>query len=85
MKRSLMDMMEALRLAREALGGGTRFDVRQAFGKRSGKQIVFPIGVGSALAKAVREGYLRVVGDEEGSRRRGRRYEFTRKGLDMFG
>lgn len=78
-----MDMMEALRKAREALGGPTtRFDVRQAFGKRSGKQIVFPVGLGSALAKAVREGYLRVVGDDEGSRRRGRRYEFTPKGLE---
>lgn len=81
-----MDMMEALRKAREALGGTTtRFDVRQAFGKRSGKQIVFPVGLGSALAKAVREGYLRVVGDDEGSRRRGRRYEFTAKGIEAVG
>ncbi len=79
-----MNMIEALRRAREALGGASRFDVRQVFGQRSGKQIVFPVGVGSALAKAVREGYLRVVGDDAGSRRRGRRYEFTAKGLELF-
>lgn len=80
-----MDMLEALRKAREALGGSTRFDVRQAFGRREGKQIVFPVGLGSALAKGVREGYLRVVGEDEGSRRRGRKYEFTPKGLDLVG
>lgn len=80
-----MDMMDALRSARTAIGGDAAFDARQAFGKRMGKQIVFPVGLGSALAKAVREGYLRVVGEDAGSRRRGRRYEFTRKGLDMLG
>jgi DNA-binding PadR family transcriptional regulator len=54
-----------------------------AFGRREGKQIVFPVGLGSALTKAVREGYLQVVGDEQGKRRR--TYEFTRKGLDLVG
>lgn len=79
-----MDMLEALGRARAAVGGDTsRFDVRAAFGERQGKQIVFPVGLGSALTKAVREGYLRVVGGEASKRRR--TYEFTRKGLDLFG
>ena len=43
--------------------------------------MIFPVGLGSALAKAVREGYLTVIG--EGSRRRGRTYEFTAKGRQV--
>jgi hypothetical protein len=79
-----MDMLEALRHARSSVGAQSpRFDVRVAFGKREGKQIVFPVGLGSALTKAVREGYLRVVGDASGKRRR--TYEFTPKGLKLFG
>lgn len=78
-----MDMDETLRLAAAKLGERTKFDARQVFGKRVGKQIVFPIGLGSALAKAVREGYLTVVRD--GDRRRGRTYEFTAKGAPLFG
>ena len=77
-----MDMMEALRQAKKEVGEGTRFDARQAFGKRVGKHMVFPVGLGSALAKAVREGYLTVIG--EGSRRRGRTYEFTTKGKNSL-
>lgn len=75
-------MIEALRQARKEVGESTRFDARQAFGKRVGKHMVFPVGLGSALAKAVREGYLNVIG--EGSRRRGRTYEFTQKGLNQL-
>ncbi|MHB8606324.1 MAG: hypothetical protein ACYDCK_13830 [Thermoplasmatota archaeon] len=78
----LMDMMEALNRARAALGASERFDVRTAFGKRNGKQIIFPVGLGSALAKAVREGYLEIVGTE-GSKRRGRTYIFTDKGRNL--
>lgn len=73
-----MDMMEALKTASDRIDATNRFDARQAFGKRVGKHMIFPVGLGSALAKAVREGYLLVVG--EGSRRRGRTYEFTEKG-----
>lgn len=73
-----MDMMEALKVASDRIDASNRFDARQAFGKRVGKHMIFPVGLGSALAKAVREGYLLVVG--EGSRRRGRTYEFTEKG-----
>jgi DNA-binding PadR family transcriptional regulator len=73
-----MDMMEALKTASVKIDNTNRFDARQAFGKRVGKHMIFPVGLGSALAKAVREGYLLVVG--EGSRRRGRTYEFTEKG-----
>lgn len=78
-----MDMMQALRAASEKIDEGNRFDARQAFGKRVGKHMIFPVGLGSALAKAVREGYLTVIG--EGSRRRGRTYEFTNKGRDVIG
>lgn len=77
-----MDMMEALRQAAEKVDEGNRFDARQAFGKRVGKHMIFPVGLGSALAKAVREGYLTVIG--EGSRRRGRTYEFTPKGREII-
>ncbi|MFA5860659.1 MAG: hypothetical protein WDA16_03095 [Candidatus Thermoplasmatota archaeon] len=77
-----VDMIEALRQARKEVGETNRFDARQAFGKRVGKHMVFPVGLGSALAKAVREGYLTVIG--EGSRRRGRTYEFTSKGRDSL-
>lgn len=77
-----MDMMEALRTASVNVDGSNRFDARQAFGKRVGKHMIFPVGLGSALAKAVREGYLVVTG--EGSRRRGRTYEFTTKGKDAL-
>lgn len=75
-------MMEALRQAAEKVDEGHRFDARQAFGKRVGKHMIFPVGLGSALAKAVREGYLTVIG--EGSRRRGRTYEFTPKGREII-
>ena len=77
-----MDMMEALRQAAGKVDDGHRFDARQAFGKRVGKHMIFPVGLGSALAKAVREGYLVVIG--EGSRRRGRTYEFTAKGRQVL-
>lgn len=77
-----MDMIEALRVAAERVDTGGRFDARQAFGKRVGKHMIFPVGLGSALAKAVREGYLTVIG--EGSRRRGRTYAFTPKGRDAL-
>ena len=78
-----MDMMEALKTASVKVDSTSRFDARQAFGKRVGKHMIFPVGLGSALAKAVREGYLLVVG--EGSRRRGRTYEFTEKGRQALG
>ncbi|MEA3200528.1 MAG: hypothetical protein QOE90_1956 [Thermoplasmata archaeon] len=77
-----MDMMEALKEAARKADTTSRFDARQAFGKRVGKHMIFPVGLGSALAKAVREGYLTVIG--EGSRRRGRTYEFTPKGKTLL-
>lgn len=77
-----MDMMEALKTASVKVDQSNRFDARQAFGKRVGKHMIFPVGLGSALAKAVREGYLLVVG--EGSRRRGRTYQFTEKGRNAL-
>lgn len=73
-----MDMMEVLSRAAETVGTSRPFGARDAFSWRVGKQRVFPVGLGSALEKAVRQGYLRVL--EEGTRRRGRAYEFTPEG-----
>lgn len=70
-----MDMSQALCQAAAKLEGRRRFDARGVFGKRVGKHTVFPVGLGSALAKAVRQGFLVIV--NEGSRRRGNTYEFT--------
>jgi uridine phosphorylase len=70
-----MDMKDAICTAAGKTGARRRFDSRQVFGARSGKHTIFPVGLGSALAKAVREGFLVVVA--EGSRRRGKTYEFT--------
>lgn len=77
-----MDMMETLRQAADAVGTRTRFAGRHVFRKRVGKHQIFPAGVGSALDKAVREGYLRVSSD--GTRRRGRTYEFTPEGVQAI-
>jgi len=70
-------MNETLRRVHEQIGQRTTFDARAIFGKRVGKMTVFPTGLGSALAKAVREGYLTVV--TEGGRRRGKTYALTQK------
>lgn len=77
-----MDMKEALCQVAAKLGERRRFDARQIFGTRSGKHMIFPVGLGSALAKAVREGFLIVVG--EGSRRRGKTYEMTPASVEFF-
>ena len=71
-------MMEVLSRAAETVGTRRSFGARDTFSRRVGKQRVFPIGLGSALEKAVRQGYLRVL--EGGTRRRGRAYEFTPEG-----
>lgn len=55
------------------------FEPRSLFRRRVGRMIVFPLGLGSALEKAVREGYLVTVADKRG---RNRRYAFTPAGLD---
>lgn len=55
------------------------FEPRALFRRRVGRMIVFPLGLGSALDKAVREGYL--VTEERG---RHRRYAFTPAGLDYL-
>lgn len=73
-----MDMMQALTRAAEAVGTARPFGSRDAFAKRVGKHQIFPVGLGSALEKAVRVGYLRI--SSEGSRRKGRAYEFTMEG-----
>lgn len=77
-----MDMIHALQEAARAVGTTRAFDARQAFSRRVGKHRIFPVGLGSALQKAVREGYLSVTMD--GSRRRGREYAFTERGREAF-
>ncbi len=77
-----MDMWETLTRARSALKGSPVFDPRSVFGERQGKAVIFPTGLGSALAKAVREGYLSVA--SEGTSRRGRKYAFTERGLRVI-
>lgn len=75
-----MDMMEVLKRAAGTVGTNLPFAARSAFATRVGKHQIFPTGLGSALDKAVREGYLRVAA--EGTRRRGRAYEFTALGRE---
>lgn len=77
-----MDMRDALCQVGAKLGERRRFDARQVFGKRVGKHMIFPVGLGSALAKAVREGLLVVVG--EGTRRRGKTYELTPASVEFL-
>lgn len=72
-----MDAATLVRMAVELVGVGKPFNTR-SFSQRSGKHLVVPIGIGSALAKAVREGWLEVC--REGSRRRGREYVVTSAG-----
>ena len=57
------------------------FEPRSLFRRRVGRMIVFPLGLGSALDKAVREGYLVTVTEKRG---RHRRYAFTPAGLDYL-
>lgn len=54
------------------------FEPRVIFRRRVGRMILFPQGLGSALDKAVREGYLLPVPEKRG---RNRRYAFTQAGL----
>ena len=80
----MTDMVDVLRAALEAADSRGRFAAREVFSRRVGKQIVVTVGLGSALAKAVREGYLVVV--REGTRRKGRTYaitEFGKRYLDQ--
>ena len=53
------------------------FEPRVLFRKRMGRAIVFPLGIGSALDKAVRAGYIELVKEKHG---RNRRYAFTPAG-----
>lgn len=62
--------------------GTTRPFTARSLAKRAGKIRVFPVGIGSALEKAVRQGLLDV--HSEGSRRRGRAYSFTPQGTERL-
>lgn len=71
-------MTQTLRAA-VTLGYARHPFTMRLFSRQVGKTQVRPVGLGSALAKAVREGHLRVITD--GSRRKGRQYAFTPQGL----
>lgn len=73
-----MNMLDALREAAKHAPDGRTFGAR-SLGKRRGRAVIFPVGLGSALEKAVREGYLEVANG--GTRRRGRTYRFTPAGI----
>lgn len=75
-------MKNVLRAVRETLPFGATFDPR-ILAQRVGKQLIYPRGVGSALNKAVREGYLTVV--SEGTSRRASKYRLTEAGLRFTG
>lgn len=77
-----MDTIQMLKQAIARMGPSAPFAVRDAFGKRVGRQIVVPSGYGSALTRAVHLGYLRVV--TQGTRRRGSIYEFTPEGRALI-
>lgn len=53
------------------------FEPRAVFRKRVGRAMIFPLGIGSALEKAVRAGYIEPVKERHG---RNRRYAFTPAG-----
>lgn len=57
------------------------FEPRSLFRRRVGRMLIFPQGLGSALDKAVREGYLVAIPIKGG---RARRYAFTPRGLDYL-
>ena len=71
----MTNMAEVLRAALARADARGRFVAREVFSRRVGKQTVVTVGIGSALSKGVREGYLEVV--REGTRRRGRTYAIT--------
>lgn len=72
-----MDMDETLSLIAGTIGTTRAFTAR-SLGERRGRAVIFPVGLGSALGKAVRAGYLSVL--DGGTRRRGRVYAFTTSG-----
>lgn len=54
------------------------FEPRNLFRQRVGRSIIYPLGLGSALNKAVRDGYLELLDHKWG---RNRRYAFTEAGF----
>lgn len=72
--RHMRDVL--LRAAPHAMERGW-FEPRVLFRKRVGRAIIFPLGIGSALEKAVRAGYIKPVMEKTG---RNRRYAFTAAG-----
>lgn len=72
-------MREILIAAREAASKHGWFEPRVLFRRRVGRMIIFPQGLGSALEKAVRAGYLITLEEKRG---RNRRYAFTPEGIE---
>lgn len=72
-------MREILLAARDAAAKHGWFEPRVLFRRRVGRMVIFPQGLGSALDKAVREGYLIPLEEKRG---RNRRYAFTPRGIE---
>lgn len=72
-------MREILLAARDTAAKFGWFEPRMLFRRRVGRMIVFPQGLGSALEKAVRAGYLVPLKEKSG---RNRRYAFTPSGIE---
>ncbi|HWG89238.1 MAG TPA: hypothetical protein VNZ52_00165 [Candidatus Thermoplasmatota archaeon] len=75
-------MNRILQFVSNTLPLGSTFDPR-VLARRVGKQLIYPRGIGSALNKAVREGYLTVV--SEGTSRRASKYRLTEEGRRFTG
>lgn len=56
------------------------FDPHALFRERVGRTVVYPLGLGSAIEKALREGYLVSIARISGRRRR---LAFTQAGLAL--
>lgn len=82
MSESGWTMGRILAFVRDSIPFGGTFDPR-TLAQRVGKQIIYPRGIGSALNKAVREGYLTVV--SEGTSRRASKYRLTEAGQRFHG
>ena len=76
---SMTDMGEVLLAALACAYARGRFAAREVFSRRVGKQTVVTVGIGSALSKGVRKGYLKAV--REGTRRRSRTYARRPRGV----
>ena len=73
-------MQDVLLEAAAAAGERGWFDPHALFRQRVGRTVIYPLGLGSALEKALRDGYLVPLARISGRRRR---LAFTSAGLAL--